>query len=111
MIKTKKIFLIIILTFFYFSESSSLIKDSIFATVGNKAITKSDILDEIKIILILSGRSYYEDKKEQLKQVAIQTAIKRKKGGVQFTVHCCFVAPRWMVWWWDYYFGTIKFFF
>ncbi len=78
MIKTKKIFLIIILTFFYFSESSSLIKDSIFATVGNKAITKSDILDEIKIILILSGRAYSEDKKEQLKQVAIQTAIKRK---------------------------------
>tara|TARA_B100001123_G_C15293982_1_gene1018468 strand:- start:253 stop:1188 length:936 start_codon:yes stop_codon:yes gene_type:complete len=77
-IKTKKIFLIIILTFFYFSESSSLIKDSIFATVGNKAITKSDILDEIKIILILSGRAYSEDKKEQLKQVAIQTAIKRK---------------------------------
>jgi len=28
------------------------IKDSLFATVGNKAITQSDILNEIKIILI-----------------------------------------------------------
>ena len=31
------------------------IQDSLFATVGNKAITKSDVLNEIKIILILNN--------------------------------------------------------
>ena len=41
------------------------IKDSLFVTVGNKAITHSDIVDEIKIILILNKQSYAEDKKKQ----------------------------------------------
>ena len=41
------------------------IKDSLFATVGNKAITQSDIINEIKIILILTGQSFTEDIKEQ----------------------------------------------
>ena len=37
------------------------IKDSLFAVVCNKAITQSDIINEIKIILILTGRSFSED--------------------------------------------------
>ena len=36
------------------------IKDSLFATVGNKAITQSDIINEIKIILILTGQGFTE---------------------------------------------------
>ena len=39
---------------FFTTESSAIIKDSLFATVGNKAVTRSDILEEIKILLILS---------------------------------------------------------
>ena len=54
-----------------------LIKDSLFATVGNKAITQSDIINEIKIILILTGQSFTEDIKEQLQSGAIQSTIKR----------------------------------
>ena len=53
------------------------IKDSLFATVGNKAITQSDIINEIKIILILSGQSFTEDIKEQLQSGAIQSIIRR----------------------------------
>ena len=53
------------------------IKDSLFATVGNKAITQSDIINEIKIILILTGQSFTEDIKEQLQSGAIQSIIKR----------------------------------
>ena len=53
------------------------IKDSLFATVGNKAITHSDILNEIKIILILTGQSFTQDIKEQLQSRAIQSIIKR----------------------------------
>ena len=53
------------------------IKDSLFAVVGNKAITQSDIINEIKIILILTGQSFTEDIKEQLQSGAIQSIIKR----------------------------------
>jgi len=52
------------------------IKDSLFATVGNKAITQLDIINEIKIILILTGQSFTEDIKEQLQSGAIQSIIK-----------------------------------
>ena len=53
------------------------IKDSLFATVGNKAITQLDIINEIKIILILTGQSFTEDIKEQLQSGAIQSIIRR----------------------------------
>ena len=53
------------------------IKDSLFATVGNKAITHSDIVNEIKILLILTDQSFTEDIKDQLKAGAIQSTISR----------------------------------
>jgi len=76
-IKTKKIFLLILLSCFFSTKAVGVIKDSIFATVGNKAITHSDIINEIKVILILSGQSYSEDKKLQLEKSAINSTIKR----------------------------------
>jgi len=53
------------------------IKDSLFATVGNKAITHSDIVNEIKILLILTDQSFTEDIKDQLQAGAIQSTISR----------------------------------
>ena len=53
------------------------IEDGLYATVGNKAITKSDIINEIKIILILNNKSYSEEEREQLRQMAIKSLIKR----------------------------------
>ena len=53
------------------------IKDGLFATIGNKAITKSDIINEIKLILILTNKTFSEDKKEQLQQMAVKSIIKR----------------------------------
>ena len=53
------------------------IKDALFATVGNKAITQSDIINEIKIILILTNQSFTEDVREQLQSGAIQSTIQR----------------------------------
>ena len=53
------------------------IKDSIFATVGYKAITQSDLINEVKIILILNNKSYSPEIKEQLRANAIQSIIKR----------------------------------
>ena len=53
------------------------IKDSLFATVGNKAITKSDVLNEIKLILILNNKIFSEEEKKKLKQIAVRAIIKR----------------------------------
>ena len=51
------------------------IKDGIFATVGNKAITRSDIINEIKIILILANKSFSEDERKKLQQMAIKSML------------------------------------
>jgi len=75
--KLKKIIFVLIVSFLFVSTGNAVIKDSIFATVGNKVITKSDIINEIKIILILNGTSYSEEIKDQLDQTAIQSIIKR----------------------------------
>ena len=59
-------------------EIKTTIKDGLFAAVGNKAITKSDILNEMKVILILNNMSYSEDKREDLQRSAIRSTIKKK---------------------------------
>ena len=77
MIKIKKIFLLSLAITFFISNSDALIKDSLFATLKNKAITRSDIVSEIKIILILTGKGYSEEQKKQLEETAIKSVIKR----------------------------------
>ena len=95
MINIKNAISAIIITFFCLVESNAAIKDSLFATVGNKAITRSDIINEIKIILILTGQSYNEDIKEQLESGAVQSSIKRniKKIEIEKYSSLTFNAP------------------
>jgi len=59
------------------SKSKTTIKDALYATIGNKAITKLDIVNEIKIILILSNQSFTKNTKDQIQAVATQSIIKR----------------------------------
>ena len=77
MINLKKKLIIIIL-FLYPISAHSLIQDGLFATVGNKAITKSEIIQEIKIILIINGKTYSDENKIQIENAAIKSVIKRK---------------------------------
>ena len=77
MININKIIIIIFITFFCFVKSNAKIEDSLFATVGNKAITQSDIVKEIKIILILTGQSFSEEKREALQSAAVKSSIRR----------------------------------
>jgi len=76
-ISIKKIFFVIVISSFFSTESNAVIKDSIFAAVGNKAIVQSDITNEIKTLLILSGQSYREEEKGKIQTAAIQSIIKR----------------------------------
>ena len=77
MISIKKIFFVIVIFSFFSTKCYAAIKDSIFATVGNKAIVQSDITNEIKTLLILSGQSYREEEKGKIQTAAIQSIIKR----------------------------------
>ena len=78
MISIKKIFSIIILTFLLNNDVNAVIKDYLFVTVGNKAITHSDVIEEIKLILILTNQRFTENERELLEKSAIQSVVKRK---------------------------------
>lgn len=75
--KNKKIILSIIVFFIYSAEIVSAMKATLFATVGDKAITQLDIINEVKSILILSGQSFTEDRRDELQSTAIKSIIKR----------------------------------
>ena len=87
MIYFKKIIFITSIVFFWINAANAEIKDRLFATVGTKAITQSDIINEIKTILILSGQSFSEDKKDQLQTAAIQSTIKRNIKKIEIEKH------------------------
>ena len=72
MIKLQKKIFILIFAFFLTAESKAAIIDKIFATVGDKVITRSDVINEIKTILILNNQIYTEDIKEKLDNAAVQ---------------------------------------
>ena len=77
MIKIKKIILLILIPLLFVERTNAEISDGIFMSIGDKPITKSDIVNEIKIILILNNESYTDDKKEQLHEVAVKSVVKR----------------------------------
>ena len=77
MIKNIKIIFLVFLTFLFFEKANVEITDSLFMIVGDRAITNSDLLNEMKIILILNNQSYSEDKREQLQKSAVNSIVKR----------------------------------
>ena len=77
MIKAKKIFFLILISLICTVKVNAKIEDALLITVDDKAITKSDIVDEIKIILILNNESYSDDKRGKLNKMAIKSTIER----------------------------------
>jgi len=77
-INTKKIIFIFIISLFFLTKGNTAIQDSIFAVVGNKPITRSDIINEIKTILILNGQNFSQENAERLEKAAIASTIKRR---------------------------------
>ncbi len=73
----KKIIPAILILLISISQSNSIIKDSLFVTIGNKAVTHSDIVREIKIILIVNGQNFSEESRKSLHAAALQSLIKR----------------------------------
>ena len=77
MTNIKKIFFLTLFLLINIEKVNAEIKDSLFMTIGNKPITQSDIVDEIKIILILNNQSYSDDKRDQLHELAVRSTVKR----------------------------------
>jgi len=76
-IKIKRItFIIIVLSFLTFKGNAE-IKDSLYISVGNKAITLSDVVNEVKVILILNNKSYSDEIRDQLREAAVKALVKR----------------------------------
>jgi peptidyl-prolyl cis-trans isomerase SurA len=76
-IKFKKLIFIFLILIFCSQSGYGVMRDFLYATVGKKAITYSDIVNEIKIILILNNQSFSEEKRQQLEATAIKSAIQR----------------------------------
>lgn len=77
MIKIKKIFFLILISFLLTHNTNAEIKDGLFMTIGKKAITKSDVVNEIKIILVLNNEGYSEEKRDYLHRLAVKSIIQR----------------------------------
>ena len=77
MIKIKKIFFLVLFLLISIEKVNAEISDGLFMTVGNKPINKSDLVNEIKIILILNNESYSEDKRDKLQEMAVKSIINR----------------------------------
>ena len=77
MIKIKKIFFLALFLLISIEKANTEISDSIFMTIGNKPITQSDLVDEIKIILILNNEGYSDEKRDKLHELAVKSTVKR----------------------------------
>ena len=76
--KIKKIVIAILISLISLEKANTEISDSLFMTIGDKAIAQSDIVNEIKILLILNNESYSDEKRDELHRLSVQSIIKRK---------------------------------
>ena len=68
-------------------EVKTTLKDGLYATIGNKAVTRTDILNEIKSILILNNITYSDDTRQELQQTAVKSVIKRNIKEIEIDKH------------------------
>ena len=59
------------------AQNKTKISDSLFMTVGNRPVLHSDVINEMKVILILNDQSYSVEKKQRLQEMAVKSLIKR----------------------------------
>ena len=77
MIRIKKIFFLV-LTFLILNKTvEAEIKDFLYMIVGTEAITQSDVINEIKIILVLTKQNYSISKRDKLQEEAVRSIIER----------------------------------
>ena len=73
----KKIIFFTLIIFSFLTKGSVAIKDALFAIVGDEPVTNYDIIEEIKVILILTNQNIVEETRKQLEATAIKSVVKR----------------------------------
>ena len=73
----KKIIFLFLICFVFVEKAKAEINDSLFMIVGDRAVTQSDVVNEIKILLILNNESYTDEIRDKLQQIAVNSIIKR----------------------------------
>ena len=53
------------------------ITDSLIGTIGNKPLTHSDLINEMKMILIVTGEILTEKNKKELQSIALDSITRR----------------------------------
>ena len=76
MVKFNKIFIFLFFCFFSIKVNAT-ITNSIILTVGDKPITKLDLINEIKLLLIINGQTYSSERKEELSKAGRQSLISK----------------------------------
>ena len=71
-------FIAILFLIFFTSGVHAAINNSVIISVGNLPITYLDLVKEMKIISIISNNKIDDSNKEQIKDIAVKTLIKRK---------------------------------
>ena len=76
MVKFNKIFIFLFFCFFSIKVNAA-ITNSIIVTVGEKPITKLDLINEIKSLLIINGQTYTTERRAELTKAGRQSLISK----------------------------------
>ena len=76
MVKFNKIFIFLFFCFFSIKVNAA-ITNSIIVTVGEKPITKLDLINEIKSLLIINGQTYTSERRAELTKAGRQSLISK----------------------------------
>ena len=78
-------FIFLFIFVFFSTNLQSSINNSIIISVGNSPITSLDLLKEMKLISFVNKNKINDSNKEQIKQMAVQSLIKRKIKEIEIT--------------------------
>ena len=73
MSKIFKISFLLFLIFSFTTFKSLSITDALIGTVGNKPLLHSDLINEMKMLLILSGKNFSQENEKELQKVALKS--------------------------------------
>ena len=77
MIKLKKILFVNLFILHLLTLNCLAITNALIATVGNKPLTHLDLINEMKMMLIINGKVFSEENKKELQAVALESITRR----------------------------------
>ena len=87
MIKLKNIFFALLFIQHFLTSNSLAITDSLIGTIGSKALTSSDLINEMKMLLIVNGKTFSQTNKKELQSIALRSIINRLIKQIEIEKH------------------------